>query len=393
MKRQRHIPQFRVAAPALAAAWFILCSPAARAGFASQGQGIQTVVSGSVTNGAIYWHTENEWVNGSTPDKPYHVTVPFSLPPCQSIAVARLVMTIWGGNANYVCQMTVTINGTSLAGVAPLVFGGTGDANPVFRADVPCAYGSGSGLWLVTVPVPAALLATDGSPNAVQITQTTSNGFDGRLHHVTLAAVYQSVSLANSFDYVLAEGSGDIYKTPVNPQTDARTVSLDPVTPANATAAQLRALYTYGDTGQNDRLFFNGHQLGSDDVAGWDKVGSGLDYGPSVVSFHVLPWLQASNTVKFSVAAADVPGTRETSLRPQLAALGVTHDAAKLVAVRNGDNLDLTVTAVPGQSCTIMESRDLIDWSELIHFTLASAPVQQSVPIIPGNCFYRVKTP
>ena len=139
--------------------------------------------------------------------------------------------------------------------------------------------------------------------------------------------------------------------------------------------------------------FFNGHQLGSDDVAGWDKVGSGLDYGPSVVSYHVLPWLQASNTVKFSVAAADVPGTRETSLRPQFVALGVTHDAAKLVAVRNGDNLDLTVTGVPGQSCTIMESSDLTNWTPLTNFTLGSAPVQQAVSIIPGNRFYRVKTP
>jgi hypothetical protein len=48
-----------------------------------------------------------------------------------------------------------------------------------------------------------------------------------------------------------------------------------------------------------------------------------LDYGPTLLSYDVLGSLAVTNTVKFSVAAADVPGTRESSLRPQLAVLEV----------------------------------------------------------------------
>jgi len=48
----------------------------------------------------------------------------------------------------------------------------------------------------------------------------------------------------------------------------------------------ITALYTYGDTGQNDRLYFNGVQYGGDDVAQWNT--SIANYGPSVVSFNVL---------------------------------------------------------------------------------------------------------
>ena len=69
------------------------------------------------------------------------------------------------------------------------------------------------------------------------------------------------------------------------------------VNPTNATAATLTALYTYGHTGQNDELFFNGTQLGGDDIAQWDT--SVANYGPSVVSFNVLTNLAATNTVRF----------------------------------------------------------------------------------------------
>ena len=143
------------------------------------------------------------------------------------------------------------------------------------------------------------------------------------MQHVTLLAVYQKSSLANTLDYSIAEGGGDIYKTPTGSQVSQRSVPFAPVNPAAATAGKLQVLYTYGDA-LNDRLYFNGVQLGGDDVAQWDKTGTGLNYGPSVASFEVLGSLAATNSVRFTVAATDVPGTRETSLRPQLAALTVT---------------------------------------------------------------------
>jgi hypothetical protein len=292
-------------------------------GSASPGNGISNVLSGSVANGALYWETTTNWL-ASTPAKPYALTNSFTLPACDSIRVARIVTTVWGGTANYTSQMTVSVNGANLALANPLTFGTTGDTNAEFSATAANAYGSGSGLWLVSLPVPAEMLYTDGTPNTVVMTQTTPDSFDGRIHHVTLLAVYQSAGLANRFDYAIAEGSGDIFKSPAGTQLSQRTVAFAGVSTNSATAAKLTALYTYGDTSQNDRLYFNGVQYGSDDVAQWDK--SIANFGPSAVGFDVLSNLAVSNTVTFSVGA-DVPPTQETSLRPQLAALAVTRAA------------------------------------------------------------------
>lgn len=303
---------------------------AAHAGFslpsgsASPGHGISNVLSGSIANGALYWQSTTNWLNTATPPKPYAVTNDYNLPACDSIAVARIATTIWGGTANYISEMTVTINGANLPAANPIIFGSTTDTNPVFSANSANTYGSGSGVWLVTLPVPPEMLLKDGTPNTIIVSQTSPNGFDGRVQHVTLLAIYQKSSLANTFDYSIAEGGGDIYKTPTGTQVSQRTVAFDPVNPAGATAAKLQVLYTYGDA-LNDRLYFNGTQFGSDNVADWSTAV--VNNGPSKVNFDVLGSLVASNTVRFSLGA-DVPATQETGLRPQLAALAVTRPAS-----------------------------------------------------------------
>jgi hypothetical protein len=311
---------------------------AANAGFslpsgsASPGHGISNVLSGSIANGALFWQSTTNWLNAGNPITTYTtyaVTNDYNLPACDSVSLARIVATIWGGTATNASEMTVTVNGTNLSAANPLVFGSTTDANPVFSAASANAYGSGSGVWLVTLPVPPEMLFKDNTPNSIIVSQTSTNGFDGRVHHVTLLAVYQKSSLVNTFDYSIAEGGGDIYKTPTGSQVSRRTVPFAPVNPTNATAATLQVLYTYGDANY-DRLYFNNtidrtNQLGSDNVADWSTAV--LTYGPSVLSFDVLTYLTVSNTVTFSVGA-DVPPTPEASLRPQLAALAVTRPAS-----------------------------------------------------------------
>ncbi len=327
---------------------------AAHAGFslpsgsASPGHGISNVLSGSIANGALYWQSTTNWLNTGNPITTfttYAVTNDYSLTACDSIAVARIVMTVWGGTANYISQMTVTINGTNLSAANPLVFGSTTDANPVFSATSANAYGSGSGVWLVTLPVPSEMLLKDGTPNTIVVSQTSPNGFDGRVQHVTLLVVYQKSSLANTFDYSIAEGGGDIYKTPTGSQVSQRTVAFDAVNSIGATAAKLQVLYTYGDA-LNDRLYFNGTQFGGDNVADWSTAV--VNNGPSIVSFDVLSSLVASNTVTFSLGA-DVPATPETSLRPQLAALAVTRPASvplPSLAINSGGVIAWTTNSV-----------------------------------------------
>jgi hypothetical protein len=316
---------------ALATCLLPLAAPAGfstPSGSTSPGHGITNVLSGSVANGALYWQSTTNWLNTGNPIQTYGtyaITNNYSLPACDSVSVARIVMTVWGGTANYVSEMTVTINGTNLPAASPFIFGTTNDANPVFSATSANAYGSGSGVWLVTLPVPPEMLLKDGTPNTIVVSQTSTNNFDGRVQHVTLLAVYQRVDLANTFDYAIAEGGGDLYRAPAGAQVSQRSVAFAPVNPVGATAATLTALYTYGDA-LNDRLYFNGVQFGSDNVADWNTAV--VNNGPSVVSFDVLAHLAASNTVTFSLGA-DVP-TPETSLRPQLATLTVTRPATGL---------------------------------------------------------------
>ena len=60
--------------------------------------------------------------------------------------------------------------------------------------------------------MPVANLNSTGAANNVNITVNNLNGnFDGRLVYASLWDVYQKASLNNTFQYAVAEGSGDIY--------------------------------------------------------------------------------------------------------------------------------------------------------------------------------------
>jgi len=302
----------------------LLTAHSSFATFSTPGQGMQTVLSGTVDNAGLYLQTAGAWAN-TTPTQPYSVQTSFTMPTVDDVVLGRLILTVWGGSAARTNVMDITVNGTSLVGGA-LTFGTTNDANASFSATQPSVYGSGSGVWLVSLPVTASLLHTDGSANTVAINETTPT-FDGRIYQITLVSVYQDADLNNQFQYAIAEGSGDIYGSPSSPQVDSRTISFGGLTLANPTAASLNAVYTFGDNSQNDRLFFNDTQLGTDNLATWNgnqSVSTGTNYGPDVVSFDVLGLLGAeTNDVRFSVSALDVPGTRETSLRPQVAVFTV----------------------------------------------------------------------
>ena len=358
-------------------------------GYAFGGLGITNVLTGSVANGGLFWTNIPTWPN-VPPSLPYTNQVNFALPSCDRIVASRLVMTLWGGTPDYTCQMLVNINGTNLPAANPFGFGTTTDLNALFSADAPCAYGSGYGVWLVALPVPNAMLHTNGSPNAFSVIETTPDNFDGRIQHITLVAVYQSRTLTNNFDYALAEGSGDIYGTPTSVEVDQRAAVFGAVNPTNATAATLTALYTYSDTGQNDRLYFNGTQFGGDDVAQWNT--SVANYGPSVASFNVLTNLMATNTVRFSVASGEVPDPREGTLRPQLAVLAVTRPitAPTLAITVQTNQANLTITGETNRTYTVLSSTDLSKWAAVGSFVSSNAISQWSVPATNATRFFRV---
>jgi hypothetical protein len=176
----------------------------------------------------------------------------------------------------------------------------------------------------VGIPVSPGFLNTDGAANQVDITVTAGDSFDGRVSQISLLSVYRDDVLDNLFQFAIAEGSGDLYRTPTSPQVNRREVELGGTLLADPLDATLSALWTYGDAGQNDRLFFNGTQIGDNDLADWAPDGSGLSYGPDLERFDVLSLLGENNVAAFSVASGEVPDTRESSLRPQIVALAVT---------------------------------------------------------------------
>ncbi len=359
-------------------------------GYAFEGLGITNVLTGSVANGGLFWGTVPTWLNVS-PSLPYTNQVAFALPSCDRVITSRLVMTLWGGTPDYTCRMTVAVNGTNLPAANPFVFGTTTDLNAIFNADAPCAYGSGYGVWLVTLPVPGGMLRTDGSSNSVSVVETTPDSFDGRIQHVTLVAVYQSSVLTDNFDYALAEGSGDIYGTPAPPEVDQRTAVFGAVNPAYATAATLTALYTYGHTGENDELFFNGTQLGGDDIAQWNT--SVANYGPSVVNFDVLASLTVTNAVKFDVSAADVPAPLEPNLRPQFAVLAVARPIiAPTLAITIETNwASLIITGESNRTYTVLSSTNLLNWDEAASFVSSNSVSQWLVPATNATRFFRIR--
>ena len=193
-----------------AATWMAAVS--GQAGYNWGGNGMEDVASGTISNGAVYMQSYGAWGTSYTNSSSGYSTQ-FTAPACNDVVDARLVLGIYGGSANNLASpLTVTVNGvaTSLT-----VGGGTSspDTNPEFTASQTNVYGStSSGAWVVSIPVTGDLNA-NGSANNVNVKISSATGFDGRIVYASLWDVYQKASLDNTFQYAVAEGSGDIYST------------------------------------------------------------------------------------------------------------------------------------------------------------------------------------
>ena len=106
--------------------------------------------------------------------------------------------------------------------------------------------------------------------------------------------------------------------------------------------------------------------------------------------------MAASNTVEFSVAAADLSGPPETSLRPQLAVLAVTRAATPALAPTlslavETNQVELTIAGEVNRTYTVWSSTNLIDWSEAGSLVSTNAVSRWSVSAT-NNCrFFRVQ--
>jgi hypothetical protein len=302
---------------------FMLAAHQAPAAYMQYGAEMQELHSREVANGALYLQSVNTWL-ASTPTKPYTNQAAFALPACQAIDWARLCITVWGGTRDYTNRFTVALNNiTNL--VAQIHMGTSNDVNPSFQVDTNCVYGLGFGVWLVTVPVPPSALATDGSTNLfITIVEDPAGQFDGRQIHMALMAVYRDRAFNNRFTCSLLEGPADIYRNQVG-GTNSRAASFSAVDTNGVLSASLSALYTYGASGERDRLYLNEGSYGGDDVSNKQTNNPAYSQVPDLLTFAVTN-LNEMNTVRFSVNTNEISGTCETSLRPHWAVLAYTRE-------------------------------------------------------------------
>jgi len=304
---------------AIAAATWLTISPA-WAGYVQPGYDLQVVQSEQgVTHAGISYLTNPTWsISGRNTD----VNSSFVIPTCQDIRFARLYLDIWGGNSAYTSTVTASLNGTPLATVN---INGTGDTNTTFDATRTCVYGSGAGMWQIGYSGVSGLLKKDGTPNLLSFQVIDPAGrFDGRTVCASLVSVYTDPSVNQALDYYLAEADGTLRNVPgTNGSPAVRTLALAGINTSNVTSATYIAGYTHGTIGQADQLLFNGHLLGSNpnDVA----LGTTSDYGPNNLPFDVTGYLDGTNTVRYSVASADVGPSGDTYLRANIGLLEVAH--------------------------------------------------------------------
>lgn len=319
---------------ALALASVLVGAAPAMAGFVLGGYTPQVVQSGQgLGNGAVDFQTVRTWdTSGQDVNGVYQsVNASFTLPSIQAVPFARLYLDVYGGTAAHTAHVSVSVNGHALDPI--FLGGGTSDGNPTFDATKTCVYGSGVGQWQVAIAGVAQYLNKDKSANLITITESDPEEaglptkFDGRLVDVSLVTVFQDAqnpNLNHKLDYYLAEGDGYLRKPPASPTYGnapaQRQVAINGIDTANVTSAEFTTLYTHGDAGQADRQYFNGNQLGGNDVA-YGQYGT---YGPDLPTFDVSSYLAANSTVLYNVNTVGSTAG-ETSMLAKIGLLEVTH--------------------------------------------------------------------
>jgi hypothetical protein len=300
----------------------------AMAGFSTYGMGMD-VTTGSVANAQMHVQCVNDlWSSTSGSGSLTNTyTNSFTGYVCDNYAKAWLVTDIYGGSNLNTAKITLTVNGHEVASPVVGNAGGVTDANPN-------VYGSSvAGVWVLALPVDPSFLHTNGDADSVSVvvsdkTQGATSPFDGRSYYQALVTISQSAGLNNTLDYAFAAGGGDIGTSAG--YAASRTLNMGGIGGGPISSSSLHAVYIYGDAGQADKLLLNGVSLAGDDAADHNN-GDLVSYPADALLKISVPGgalLPTDNLLRFTVDAADFGSpapTRESSLRPNLAVLEVTH--------------------------------------------------------------------
>jgi hypothetical protein len=220
-----------------------------------------------VPNAALDVQAGGLYSSGSYGGNVYDPDFGFTLPAGDAVRYSRLMVTWWGGTANYTATARVTVNGTV---ADEFNFGSTADANPIYDPHATCVYGSGFGTWLTALDITG--LVALGAPNSVQL-DLFSDDFDGRCFSWQVVTAYDTPS-SDLLSYRFLEGYGYMRGTgtssPPSPPGWTlldRTMDLGSFDVDGLTQADLWMTYTHGDRNQLDWADLAGLALDGNDIA------------------------------------------------------------------------------------------------------------------------------
>ena len=245
-------------------ACLLFCTPAFACynwnGFPMQGEEHPLYHNGTVANGTVIggvYYDAGHGLTGEGPPlsedpyipNPYIQT--FSVPDYDKVLFARLyVLHLWGGTANYHGWVNTSFNDHSLGNITLL---GDDDVGSECEQQV---WSTSCGVYVVRYNVTS--LVTTGTNTASADTGKLKGSFDGRVNAIGLIVVYEKEGMSKTRYWVVQGHEALTYATSGHPARDYGYAYFNgTIDPNEWESAVFYSVYTAGDTGDTDTLWFN----------------------------------------------------------------------------------------------------------------------------------------
>lgn len=218
-----------------------------------------TVATGTV-NGSVYIDAGHGADYANPPDG---YTQEFSVPSHENIQFAYLYAGVWHGTENHQGKLKVeytNATGTHMlyandtnVSTGNLTLGGALDVND----NVWSASHGVDWIWYDVTD-----LVDAGANTATGYTYKISSGFDGRIYGFKLVVVYEDSNESQVMYWINQGHDALVYATSGHPERNNGIADFDgTITPGDWEYAMLYSTWLTGDPGDNDTLWFNGHEL------------------------------------------------------------------------------------------------------------------------------------
>jgi hypothetical protein len=241
-------------------ACLLFCTPAFACynwnGFPMQGEEHPLYHNGTVANGTVIGGVYYDAGHGETGEGPIDVgpyTQTFSVPAYDKVQFAHLyVLHVWASTESYHGWVNTSFNDDHSLGNITLL--GDDDVGPGCNKQV---WSSGHGVYVVRYNVTS--LVTTGTNTASAVTGKLKGSFDGRVLAIGLIVVYEKEGMDKTRYWIVQGHDTLTYATSGHPAKDYGYAYFNgTIDPNEWKNAVFYSLWTVGDTGDTDTLWFNG---------------------------------------------------------------------------------------------------------------------------------------